>query len=151
MWNIFNRKPKQDTSQDKLKLKAEVVDLREELHKEKEGNKFGIKELDILKGEYLISQKENGIINEKLIKLQNKYKRLETDYIKDYEEDEIISYIAEIPYIVKYFDTLITATLLKRGAIPSTEELALERLLGCIDQINKLKQSVLKIQKTKDN
>lgn len=92
-----------------------------------------------------------SIIKEKLSKLQIKYNKLETDYIKDYEEDEIISYIAEIPYIIKYFDTLIMATKLKRGSIPSNETMALERTQGCLDQINKFKQSVLDKQKRKDN
>lgn len=66
----------------------------------------------------------------------------EEDLFREADTKEVIRSFAEIPYILKFFDTLIYHKIVQKSYIPSSQTALLDMKQGEINQIRSFKELV---------
>lgn len=87
-----------------------------------------------------------AVLKKENAQLKYEIKTLNTDFLKTSEMREIMMSIADIPYVEKFFETLIHQITLQKVDLPSKAREALDQKQG---QINQLKLMLKEIQSIK--
>jgi hypothetical protein len=95
---------------------------------------------------------ENFIkLNQKLEETKFKLAHIKSDFVNTEEESEVLQRIAAIPNIIRYLDTLIHFTMVKKSQCSEEAPKYLNRYAGAIDAYRQFKNSLLEFKKKSED